>query len=60
MNKIGNYPSCDHLNNALRTLLSDNPNIQSAISEITYAIQKANGYFHDDIKEKLGKTNSAK
>lgn len=57
MSKIGNYPSCDHLNNALRDLLSDNPNIQSAINEITYAIQKADGYFHDDIKEKLGVGN---
>jgi hypothetical protein len=45
MSKIGNYPSCDHLNNALRALLSDNPDIQSAISEITYAIQKADGLF---------------
>lgn len=53
MSKIGNYPSCDHLNNALRALLSDNPDIQSAIGEITYAIQKADGYFHDDINEKL-------
>jgi hypothetical protein len=53
MSKIGNYPSCDHLNNALRDLLSDNPNILSAISEITYAIQKADGYFHADINEKL-------
>lgn len=43
---FGRYPSCDMLNNALRFLR--NGNIDNAITEIIFAIEKANGYFHDD------------
>lgn len=44
---FGRYPSCDLLNNALRFL--KNGDTDNAISEIIFAIDKANGYFHEDI-----------
>lgn len=43
---FGRYPSCDMLNNALRFLR--NGDTDSAIEEIIFAIEKANGYFYDD------------
>ena len=43
---FGRYPSCDMLNNALRFLREGK--IDSAMSEIIFAIDKADGYFHDD------------
>ena len=43
---FGRYPSCDMLNNALRFIR--NGNIDGAVEEIIFAIEKANGYFHDD------------
>lgn len=53
---FGRYPSCDLCNNALRFLLEGKPNI--VFEEIVHAISKADGYFHDDIaqkvKEKMG------
>lgn len=48
---FGRYPSCDMLNNALRFLFDDediSKNELHAASEIIFAIQKANGYFHND------------
>lgn len=53
---FGRYPSCDMLNNALRFLFDDediSKNELHAASEIIFAIQKANGYFHEDLKEKI-------
>ena len=44
---FGRYPSCDLLNNALRFLKDGK--IDDAISEIIFAIDKAGGYYHDDI-----------
>lgn len=44
---FGRYPSCDMLNNALRFI--NQGNIGSACAEIVFAIEKADGYFHDDI-----------
>lgn len=44
---FGRYPSCDMLNNALRFL--KNGDADNAISEIIFAIEKADGYFHEDI-----------
>ena len=44
---FGKYPSCDMLNNALRYL--QDGNINEAAEEIVFAIEKANGYFHEDI-----------
>lgn len=44
---FGRYPSCDLLNNALRFLKDGKTN--EAISEIIFAIDKAGGYYHDDI-----------
>ena len=43
---FGRYPSCDHLNNALRFIRENN--IECATEEIIFAINKANGYFHKD------------
>lgn len=43
---FGRYPSCDMLNNALRFLR--NGDTDTAIEEIIFAIEKANGYFHND------------
>ncbi len=51
--EYGQYPCNDYLNNALRDLLNDNPNTKEAISEICWCIRKGNGYFCDDVKEKL-------
>lgn len=48
---FGEYPSCDHLNNAIRFLLKGNTH--EAIEEIEQAIYKANGYFHEDIEKLL-------
>ena len=44
---FGRYPSCDMLNNALR-FLRDGEN-DLAIEEIIAAIDKADGYFHEDL-----------
>lgn len=44
---FGRYPSCDMLNNALRFLREGK--INEACSEIVFSIDKANGYFHDDV-----------
>lgn len=46
---FGEYPSCDLLNNALRFLRDGN--IDVAIEEIVFAIDKAGGYYHEDIKQ---------
>lgn len=43
---FGKYPSCDMLNNALRLLR--NGKTDCAIDEIIFAIEKADGYFHED------------
>ena len=43
---FGKYPSCDMLNNALRFLRVGNTDC--AIEEIIFAIEKADGYFHED------------
>jgi hypothetical protein len=43
---IGQYPSCDMLNNALRFIRYGN--IDTACEEIVFAIEKADGYFHKD------------
>lgn len=43
---FGKYPSCDLLNNALRFIR--NGNVDAAIDEIIFAIEKADGYFHED------------
>ena len=52
----GEYPCNDYLNNALRFLLDEKPDTKEAISEICYCISKGNGYFCDDVKEKLVRT----
>ena len=44
---FGRYPSCDMLNNALRFIR--NGNIDTASAEIIFAIEKAGGYFHEDV-----------
>lgn len=44
---FGRYPSCDLLNNALRFMRDGKTKI--ACEEIILAIEKADGYFHEDI-----------
>lgn len=44
---LGRYPSCDMLNNALRFIRDGK--IDIACEEIIFAIEKADGYFHEDI-----------
>ena len=44
---FGIYPSCDMLNNALRFIYEGK--IDAACSEIVFAIEKANGYFYEDV-----------
>ena len=51
--RLGKYPSCDHLNVALRKLLEYPSKNEKAISEILYAIDKADGYLLDDVRERL-------
>lgn len=42
------YPSCDHLNNALRFLRDGNSD--TAAAEIIFAIEKSGGgYWHNDV-----------
>lgn len=50
---FGRYPSCDMLNNALRFLREGKTD--NAISEIVFAIDKADGYFHSDNLETVEK-----
>ena len=51
--RFGCYPSNDLLNNALRYLLREDADIDGAISEIVYAIDKADGYICDDVYAEL-------
>lgn len=44
--KFGKYPSCDHLNNAIRYL--QNSDTDNAMIEIIFAIDKSDGYFHKE------------
>ena len=53
---FGRYPSCDMLNNALRFIYEGK--IDAACSEIVFAIEKANGYFHEDIVPIVEKVKS--
>lgn len=50
---FGRYPSCDMLNNALRFLREGKTDC--AMCEIIFAIDKADGYFHDDNLETVKK-----
>ena len=52
---FGRYPCCDLVNNAIRFLLQDND--EFAIQELITAIEKAGGYFHEDVKERLKAEN---
>ena len=51
--RFGVYPSCDLLNNALRILINNPNEYKHAIKEIKLAIEKAGGYFHEDVENKL-------
>ena len=59
--RIGQYPSCNMLNNALRFLFEgDVDSNMKAIEEIMYAIIKAEGFFYESNFDKLvhyGKLN---
>ena len=48
---FGRYPCCDLLNRALRYML-DNNQVKAAES-IVLAIEKAGGYFYEDVAERL-------
>lgn len=49
---FGRYPCCDLLNRALRYTL-DNDQVK-ATESIVLAIEKAGGYFYEDVAERLG------
>ena len=49
---FGRYPCCDLLNRALRFLLDGN--VELAKDDIVHAICKADGYFYQDVAERLG------
>lgn len=49
---FGCYPCCDLLNRALRYML-DNDQVKAAES-IVLAIEKAGGYFYEDVAERFG------
>ena len=53
--RLSEYPACDHLNIALKILLDskDTESTRVAITEICHAINKANGYFYDYVKDNL-------
>ena len=53
---FGRYPSCDMLNNALRFIYDGK--IDAACSEIVFAIEKAGGYFHEDVVPIVEKVRS--
>ena len=61
--RIGQYPSCDMLNNAMRFLFEgDVTSNMRAIEEIMYAIIKADGFFYESNFDKLvyyGKLNES-
>lgn len=53
---FGRYPSCDMLNNALRFIYEGK--IDTACAEIVFAIDKAGGYFHEDVVPIVEKVRS--
>ena len=53
---FGKYPSCDLLNNALRFIRDGKADAVAA--EIVFAIEKANGYFHEDLVPFVEKTRN--
>ena len=48
---FGRYPCCDMVNNAIRDILNNKQD--SAIEELLQTIWKADGYLHEDLKEKV-------
>lgn len=52
--RFGKYPSCDMLNNAIRFIR--NGDTESALMEIISAIEKADGYFYEEVKPIVDKT----
>jgi hypothetical protein len=50
--RFGRYPSCDMLNNAIRFI--HDGHTESALMEIIFAIEKADGYFYEDLKPIVG------
>ena len=48
---FGRYPCCDMVNNAIRLILDGNADY--AIEELYQAINKANGYMHEDIESRV-------
>lgn len=44
---FGRYPCCDMVNNAIRHIA--NGKAEYAIEELYQAIQKADGYLHEDL-----------
>lgn len=48
---FGRYPCCDLVNNAMRFIINGKTDL--AIDELLIAIQKADGYLHEDITERV-------
>lgn len=53
---FGRYPSCDLLSNAIRFIR--NGKIDAAVMEIIFAIEKADGYFHEDNADFVSKART--
>ena len=48
---FGRYPLCDMINNAIRYIIRGNYDL--AIDELFRVILQADGYFHQDLGEKI-------
>lgn len=48
---FGRYPCCDLINNAIRFIIDGKYDI--AIEELVQTIWKSDGYFHEDIVDKV-------
>lgn len=53
---FGRYPTCDLLNNAIRFI--EEGKTEEAKAELIYAIEKAGGYFHEDLLPAIKETKS--
>lgn len=52
---FGRYPCCDMVNNAIRFIA--NGKAESAIDELYLAIQKADGYLHEDLVDTVNEAH---
>lgn len=53
---FGRYPCSDMVNNAIRLILEGK--IDYAIEELLQTLWKADGYLHEDIKDKVNENHN--